>query len=48
MALGYCPTCDRLVAITPGSQKWGTRERTWHTTEHERPDGTRCNNRKTL
>lgn len=48
MALGYCPTCDRLVTITPGTQKWGTREREWRTVEHERDDGKRCPNRKAL
>ncbi len=46
MALGYCKTCDKLVPILPGPQKWGTRERTWYPVQHERPEGGDCPGRK--
>lgn len=40
--MGYCAVCDRLVAIRPGPQKWGTRERQWFPVEHAAPSGERC------
>jgi hypothetical protein len=48
MALGWCPACDKLVAIRPGPQKWGSREREWHTVDHDTPEGKRCQNKKAL
>ncbi len=48
MALGYCPLCDKLVHITPGPQKWGTRERKWRTVNHDNPEGKPCPNTKDL
>jgi hypothetical protein len=48
VALGYCPACDKLVPITPGPQRWGSREREWRTAEHETPEGVRCGNKKSL
>lgn len=48
MALGYCPTCDRLTQIVPGPQRWGSREREWRTVEHENESGKRCENRRAL
>lgn len=34
MALGYCVTCEKLCTITPGAQKWGSREREWYPVTH--------------
>jgi hypothetical protein len=48
MALGYCPSCDKLVSIVPGPQKWGTREREWRTVDHNTPAGVRCENKRGL
>lgn len=48
MALGICPLCEKLVPITPGQQKWGSRERQWRTADHETPEGVRCPNKRTL
>jgi hypothetical protein len=48
MALGICPTCDKIVTILPGTQKWGTREREWRTITHDTPEGVRCQNKKPL
>lgn len=48
MALGICPTCDRLVTIVPGAQRWGSREREWRTVEHENDKGERCENKRKL
>jgi hypothetical protein len=48
VALGICPTCDKLVTILPGVQKWGTREREWRTAEHENQEGVRCRNTRRL
>lgn len=42
MALGYCMKCEKLVAIRPGSQKWGSRQVAWYPIAHDRPDGAPC------
>lgn len=42
MALGICASCEKLVAIRPGPQRWGTRERTWYPIPHEDSDGKPC------
>ncbi len=34
MALGYCGSCDTLRSITPGPQKWGSRECRWFPVRH--------------
>lgn len=41
MALGYCLSCAKLVAIKPGPQKYGSRERYWCPVEHD-ADGKPC------
>lgn len=42
MALGYCMTCDKLVPIRAGEQKWGSRECEWYPITHDAPDGKPC------
>ena len=37
MALGICMECQRLTAIRPGSQKWGSRECDWFPVDHPEP-----------
>lgn len=34
MPLGWCMLCDKIVAIKPGSQKWGSRECAWFPIPH--------------
>jgi len=34
--------CQKLVAIVPGVQKWGSREREWSPVEHNALSGQRC------
>ena len=46
MALGYCLTCERLVAIRQGPQKPGRRERWWFPVEHDDQDGKPCKGEK--
>lgn len=40
--LAYCLVCDRLVNVTPGPYKWGTRERKWLPIDHDDQSGKRC------
>lgn len=42
MAMGWCKTCDRLVFIKPGPQKWGSRERRWFPVDHDDEKGQPC------
>lgn len=36
MAMGYCRTCGKLVAITPGQMKYaGAREQWWYPVAHD-------------
>ena len=35
--LGYCMSCQRLTAIKPVAQKWGSRECEYRPTPHDRP-----------
>jgi hypothetical protein len=46
MILGYCKTCDKLVAIKPGPHKHLSRERYWYPVEHDDQNGKRCDGSK--
>lgn len=51
MPLGYCPACDKLVAIRKGPPRWGSRECDWYPVTHDVPTEesttpTRCNGDK--